>query len=492
MGNQRHIGGVAARRWQRTERRLADWRFRGEVAGEALWVTTEPGRAAGSVLFQMRNDERTIFGWAMYDWANSAYVVIIVGILPAYFGSAIVPDEGWMGLSAESLWGYMVGLISLALFLITPILGAIADFSARRLSFLRTFAFGGALFATCFALVSTGDVLLAMLIFLASHFGLAAGNVFYDGLLPAITTDDTIDRVSSKGYALGYIGGGLYLLVAMVFIFYSEDMGIEEAFAARLSIGGAGLWWGGFSIVAFRRLREVGEPQGRLDVTSGLDTYLRYARLGFRRTFGTLRSLSGHKHLLLFVVAYIFYIDGVQTVINISAIYSSETLEISTAFIALVLLVVQFTAFFGALLFGRLSDRIGPKRSVSFALVIWIGVLVAAYYLPVGQNYPLLALGMVIGMVMGGTQALSRSLYGSIIPEQASAEFFGFFSVFTKFSAIWGPIIFATFAEVTGSSRPGVLSLVGFFIVGLVLLSLVNVDKARESRSTWDFAEESG
>ena len=433
----------------------------------------------------MRNDRRTIFGWAMYDWANSGYVVIAAGILPAYFGSVIVPEEGWMGLSAESLWGYMVGLISLGLFLITPALGAIADYSARRLMFLRVFAFGGALFITCFAFVSTGDVVLAILMFLASHFGLAAGNVFYDSMLPNISTDDTIDGVSSKGYAYGYIGGGIYLLLALIFIFYSENLGFEEDHAARLAIGGAGLWWAGFSWYAFRRMQEVGEAQEALGTREGESRFLAYMRLGFSRTWSTCRSLSGHKHLLLFVVAYIFYIDGVQTVISISAIYSAETLEISTTFIALLLLVVQFTAFFGALMFGRLSDRIGPKRSVLIALVVWSCVLVAAYNLPVGQNYPLLALGVVIGVVMGGTQALSRSLYGSIIPEQASAEFFGFFSVFTKFSAIWGPIIFATFRQVTGSSRPGVLSLVVFFVVGFVLLSLVDVDKARAGRTEW-------
>ncbi len=421
----------------------------------------------------------------MYDWANSGYVVIAAGILPAYFGSVIVPEEGWMGLSAESLWGYMVGLISLGLFLITPVLGAIADYSARRLMFLRVFAFGGALFVTCFAFVSTGHVLLAILMFLASHFGLAAGNVFYDGMLPNISTDDTIDGVSSKGYAYGYIGGGIYLLLALIFLFYSENLGFEEDHAARLAIGGAGLWWAGFSWYAFRRMHEVGEAQEALGTREGESRFLAYMRFGFSRTWRTCRSLSGHKHLLLFVVAYIFYIDGVQTVISISAIYSAETLEISTAFIAFLLLVVQFTAFFGALMFGRLSDRIGPKRSVLIALVVWSCVLVAAYNLPVGQNYPLLALGVVIGVVMGGTQALSRSLYGSIIPEQASAEFFGFFSVFTKFSAIWGPIIFATFRQVTGSSRPGVLSLVIFFVVGFVLLSLVDVDKARAGRTEW-------
>jgi UMF1 family MFS transporter len=421
----------------------------------------------------------------MYDWANSAYVVVTVGILPAYFGSELVPEEGWMGLSAESLWGYMVGLVSLALFLITPVLGAIADYSAQRLRFLKVFAYGGALFITCFSFVSTGDVVLAIFMFLGSHFGLAAGNVFYDGMLPVITTDDTIDRVSSKGYALGYIGGGIYLLLAMMFIFLAEDIGVGEALAARLAIGGCGLWWAGFSWFAFRRLNEVGQPMQQMGTGRGESRLAAYIKLGFRRIWATCRNLKGHKHLLLFVVAYIFYIDGVQTVINISAIYSSETLEISTAFIVLVLLVVQFMAFFGALVFGRLSDRIGPKRSVSSALVVWIGVLIAAYNLPVGGSYQLLGLGMVIGVVMGGTQALSRSLYGSMIPEEASAEFFGFFSVFTKFSAIWGPIIFATFRQITGSSRPAVLSLVVFFAVGGILLSFVNVEKARASRAQW-------
>ena len=438
----------------------------------------------------MRDDRRTLFGWAMYDWANSAYVVIAVAILPAYFGSVIVPEDGWMGLNAESLWGYMVGLVSLALFLITPVLGAIADYRARHVRFLRVFAYGGALFAVCFALVTAGNVLPAIVIFLLSHFGFATANVFYDGMLPLITTHDTIDQVSSRGYAFGYVGGGIYLLVAMVFIFYSENVGVSESSAARLAIGGSGIWWAGFSWYAFRRLQEVGRVGTLSDAAEGRVGYLDYLRIGFGRTWRTCRNLSRHRQLLLFVLAYIFYIDGVQTVINVSAIYASETLEIGTAFIALVFLITQFMAFFGALLFGRLSDRIGPKRSISFSLVVWAGTLVAAYYLPVGQNYPFLALGMVIGLVLGGTQALSRSLYASIIPEQASAEFFGFFSVFTKFSAIWGPIIFATFRQVTGSSRPAVLSLIVFFGVGLVLLSLVDIEKARSGRADWSMFKE--
>jgi len=421
----------------------------------------------------------------MYDWANSAYVVVAVAILPAYFGSVIVPEEGWMGLSAEALWGYMVGLLSLGLFLITPVLGAIADHRGRRLGFLRVFAYGGALFVACFTLVSTGDVLMAMVVFLVSHFCFAAANVFYDGLLPLITTDDTIDQISSRGYAFGYIGGGIYLLAAMIFIFYSENLGVAESLAARLSIGGSGIWWAGFSWYALRRLQEVGPSRATAGAGARIG-YFQYLRIGLVRILRTGRNLSRHRHLLLFVLAYMFYIDGVQTVINVSAIYASETLELSTSFIALTFLITQFMGFLGALAFGRLSDRIGPKRSVSFALVVWTAALVVAYYLPVGQNFPFLALGMAIGLVLGGTQALSRSLYASIIPQQASAEFFGFFSVFTKFSAIWGPIIFATFRQVSGSSRPAILSLIVFFGLGLVLLNLVNVEKARSGRDDWD------
>lgn len=496
-----------------------------------------------------KNDKRTIFGWAMYDWANSAYSTVIAGaILPAYFASEVVGDDGWNGRSGETLWALTLGLGTLLLFLAMPVFGAIADFSASKLKFLRVFAFGGSLFTTALIMSTTGNVIYTLGFFALAQIGFVGANVFYDGFLPDITTPDTIDKVSSKGFAIGYVGGGLYLLLVLIGIQSSAD----GALAARIGIGATGLWWAGFSAFAFSRLRETGNaaalpaevhvPRTLVNGILALSALLlagvvalalaltgasspatfdlllglfmitliatvavvakrvansddrrvvarrpiaKMAGIGFIRTFETAARLRSFPQLLLFVVAYMLYNDGVQTTINVSAVYAADTLELSTASIALTFVVVQFVAFGGALLFGWLSARINIRRAIQVNLVIWVLVAAAAYSLPVGETMPFMAIGVVIGLVLGGIQALSRSLYGSMIPEEASAEFYGFYSVFSKFSAVWGPLIFAVVANSTGSGRPAILSIVGFFIVGLVLFSRVDIEEARRSKERW-------
>ncbi len=501
----------------------------------------------------IKNDKRTIFGWAMYDWANSAYSTVIAGaILPVYFVSEVVGDEGWNGRSGESLWALTLGLGTLMLFLAMPVMGAVADFSASKRRFMRAFAYGGALFTTILFFAQSGNVLFTLGFFLLAQIGFVGANVFYDGFLPDITTPDTIDKVSSRGFAIGYIGGGLYLAIVFGAIFAGpEDLTV---LITRIGIAGTGLWWGGFSWFAFSRLRETGArdelpatvaiPRNLVRGLAALSSLLivgvaglvvaltsdlsvalfnlllgivmillivvvvliaaRYsptspdmvhakspiakmAAIGFKRTFATAAKLTKFPQLLLFVVAYMLYTDGVQTTINVSAAYGADTLELSTTDIALTFLIVQFVAFGGALFFGWLSSRINIKRAIQINLVVWILVAGAAYQLPAGEAIWFQAIGVVIGLVLGGIQALSRSLYGSMIPEEASAEFYGFYSVFSKFSAIWGPLIFAVVGSATGSGRPAILSIVAFFILGFILFSRVDIEEARASKERWSF-----
>ncbi len=429
----------------------------------------------------MKNDRRTIFGWAMYDWANSAYSTVIAGaILPVYFESQVVGDTGWQGYSGESLWSFMTGGAAFVLFLLMPILGAIADFSAAKRKFLAVFAYGGSLFTILLYFAQSGNVALTLSLFFFAQLGFVAANVFADGFLPDISTPETIDKVSAKGYATGYIGGGLYLLIAIVPIILTKS-----PLVTRIMIGGTGLWWGGFTVFALTRLRETGVASPVPSAYAHLPRWRLYPKIGIGRTIATTRRLREFPQLLLFVVAFMLFNDGVQTTINISAVYASGTLELSSTIIAATFLVVQFVAFGGALLFGRLSDSMGVKQAIQLSLVIWIGVAVAAYFLPVGAAAPFMTLGVIIGVVLGGTQALSRSLYGSMIPEEASAEFYGFFSVFAKFSAIWGPLAFGAVRQVTDSGRTAILTLVVFFTLGLVLLSKVDVEAARASKDRW-------
>jgi UMF1 family MFS transporter len=499
----------------------------------------------------IKNDKRTIFGWAMYDWANSAYSTVIAGaILPAYFASEVVGDDGWNGRSGETLWALTLGLGTLLLFLAMPVFGAIADFSASKRRFLRVFAYGGSLFTTALFFATSGNVLYTLGFFLLAQVGFVGANVFYDGFLPDITTEDTIDKVSSRGFAIGYVGGGLYLAIVLAMI----QLGADGALMARIGIAGTGLWWAGFGTFAFSRLRDSGEADalpaevrvprslvngiGLLSIiliagiaalvtaltgdgspvvfdlllglfmivlvttvvliavrlNRGSDRYVtarrpvaKMAGIGFVRTFETAARLRAFPQLLLFVVAYMLYNDGVQTTINVSAVYASDTLDLETTWIAVTFLIVQFVAFGGALMFGWLSSRLDIRRAIQINLIVWVGIAITAYFLPTGQVLPFLATGVVIGFVLGGIQALSRSLYGSMIPEEASAEFYGFYSVFSKFSAVWGPLIFAVVGNSTGSGRPAILSIILFFVVGFVLFSRVDIAEARRSKELWHF-----
>ncbi|HEU4320132.1 MAG TPA: MFS transporter [Acidimicrobiia bacterium] len=438
----------------------------------------------------VKNDARTVFGWAMYDWANSAYITTFAAIVAAFFTAVIVPDGGHNGFSGQTLWSAVISIGAIVLFLAMPVLGAVADYASAKKIFLRVFAWFGAAMTVALPFIPSGSVVLFLFVVLLTQVGFVAANVFYDGFLPDISTDETIDRVSSRGYALGYVGGGLYVLLALVLILLSgEDSltGLSEETASRIGIGGAGIWWFGFSVFSLRRLPDETVAEELPEEYRGGSRWVGLARLGFGRTIATARKLVGFKQLMLFVLAFLFYNDAVQTVITVTGAYAEETLGLGTTEIIIVFLIVQFVAFFGALMFGALAGRVGTKGAILSSLVVWVVVAVVAYFLPQGEALPLYGLGVVVGFVLGGVQALSRSLYGSMIPEEASAEFYGFFSVFSKFSAIWGPLVFALVSNATGSGRAAILSVVAFFIIGFILLSLVNVEEARSSRERWVF-----
>ncbi len=436
----------------------------------------------------VRNDRKTIVGWAMYDWANSAFATALGAIVAPFFVDTIVPEAGWNGWSGETIWAAVVSFGSFALFLMMPVLGAIADLNSARRRFLRNYALAGGVMALALPFVPDGAVPWFVLVALCAHIGFVASNVFYDAILPHLTTPDTIDRVSSKGFAYGYIGGGLYLLLALGLVLASGDgglTGLTTTGAARVGIFGSGLWWIGFTLYALRRLPEVGDASQLPDRYRQLRPWRAYTAIGFGRTWRTARKLVGFPQLMLFVIAFIFYNDGTQTVINISGSYAAGTLDLSLAQIAIAYLIVQFVAFGGALFFGMLADRIGAKWSVLWSLVVWALVTVVASYLPAGEVVPFYLIAVVIGWILGAVQALSRSMYATMIPEEASAEFFGFYSVFSKFSAIWGPLVFSLVSHRTGSGRPAILSVIAFFIIGGVLLAFVDMDKARASQKQW-------
>jgi len=438
---------------------------------------------------QQKNDPRTIFGWCMYDWANSAYATVSVGLLPVYFASGIVgPDGLTIGGSryaADTLWGFMVGIADFLAFLCAPVLGAIADFSAAKKRFLLFFAYAGSLFTVLLYLSHSGDIYRTMILFVASQAAFINANVVYDAFLPQIATDDKMDWVSGKGYSFGYVGGGIQFALALALVALHEKFGISQATAARIGIAGAGLWWAAFTLVTARRLQEIRSSEMLPERFRGLPWPIAYLAVGLSRTWQTTLHVGRFKHLLLFLVAFMLYNDGIQTVINMASTYGAVELKLPATALMLTLLTIQGVAALGALFFAKFMARLGTRRAIMVSLVLWCGVVTYAYFIHSAVEF--FVLGMIVGLVMGGSQALSRSYYGSMIPENASAEFYGFYTVFTKFSSIGGPFAFAIIKQMTGSSRLAIVSLIFFFVAGLVLLSLVNEQKARAAREAGAF-----
>ncbi len=438
-----------------------------------------------------KNDKRVLFGWAMYDWANSAYITAGALIFSIYFAETVFPEEGirllGLDLDGEAFWSLIVGTGAIVLFVVMPVLGAAADFSNSKRKLLQVFAFGGAGATVLLFLPGTGDVPLAILLALAAQFGFVAANVMYDGFLPEITTEDQLDRVSARGFALGYVGGGLHLALSLVLLSFYDSFGFSEIDAQRIVVVSSGIWWAAFGIFSFSRLRDIGEASELPPEYQNGSRLVAYARLGVARTIHTTRQLPAFRQLMLFLLAFLIYNDGIQTIIALSPVYASETLDLSSQTIAAVFLVIQIVAFGGALAFGSISDRLGTKGAILASLVVWAALTVFGYFLPKGEVLPFLTLGILVGFVLGGSQALSRSLYASMIPEEASAEFFGFFSVFRRLSAIVGPYLFALIDATTGSARNAVLAFVAFFVIGAYVLSKVDVEQARADKERWRF-----
>ena len=425
----------------------------------------------------------------MYDWANSAYITTAaVAILPDYFARAVVGEAGvdilGTNVSATALWGFMLGGAAFLVFLFAPVLGAVADFSSAKKRFLATFAYIGSIFATLLYFCKSGDVTLTIVLFIGTQVCFVGGNVFYDAFLPQIASEDKMDSVSAKGYAFGYIGGSLQFAIALALVAMQKTPE-NQAMAARIGMAMTGIWWAGWTLLTMKYLKEVKTPHQLPEKYHNQPTIFAYLTLGISRTIATAKQVGRFKHLMLFLIAYMIYNDGIHTVTSMATIYGTEELKLTTTTLMITLLLVQIVAIGGALIFSQLANRIGAKRSVMFALVLWSGVVTYGYFIHTATEF--FVLGLVVGIVLGGTQALSRSFYGSMIPENASAEFYGFYSVFSKFSSIWGPMTFGVIKQITGSARLAIISLMIFFILGLILLAFVNEAKAKADRDKFAF-----
>ena len=277
---------------------------------------------------------------------------------------------------------------------------------------------------------------------------------------------------------MGYLGGGILLALNLAFFIFSEDIGVPGDLAVRINLASAGIWWMGFAFITWARLR----PR---HATHPLPQGETYVSVGFKQLGKTFREIKHFPETLKYLLAYFLYNDGIQTVINMATIYGAEELRFGPQVLMVTLLVIQVIASLGALLFGKLAERIGSKHAIMVSLALWSGVVIYAYFIHTALEF--FVLGGIVGLVVGGSQALSRSMYGSMIPESASAEFFGFYTVFSKFSAIWGPLVFATIRQISGTARLSIVSLIFFFLGGLILLHFVDVEKARQTREAGAF-----
>ena len=427
------------------------------------------------------NDEKEIKRWCFYDWADSGYIVTaIAAILPVYFVKSLMPAEGLevfgRVIDGQSIWGYLLSSVSFLSFLTLPFLGALSDYTASKKKFMIFFYIIGSCSATALFFLTPGSAWQAIINLFICHFCFFCAIVFYEGFLPQICSEDKIEQTSIRGASYGYIGGGLQFLLAVLIITFKKQLGLDIIMATRIGLGMSGVWWiifGWYAISGFKERKAVLEHGGG---------YFDAVKGSFKSILDTIKLTKKRPEFMFFVLAYIFYIDGVQASIAITSVYATKTLKLGSNTIMAVFLMVQFVAFFGSFLFKWLSKTIGPKKSLIIAIVSYS--INGLFFAIIPEKVPLyfFMIAFVIGICQGGIQPLSRAMYAKMIPEGDNAQYFGFYSIVTKFSAIWGPLIFAYINDVYGSARWGVIGVLSMLLIGLILFLFVDLDAAQKSK----------
>lgn len=434
-----------------------------------------------------KNDPREVFGWKVYDWANSAFSTTVAGVFlgeyttrlaqKAVGANGVVLSVGGVNLiTAKSLFPFCIGASVFLQIFFLPVLGAISDYSNLKKRLLAVFCYLGVA-ATCLMFFVAGRLYVAGgVLFIVANLSFGASNVFYNAFLPDITTEDQRDKVSSRGFAYGYLGGALLLGVNLLVVLAAERIGITGELAVRLSLLSAGLWWGGFAVVTFTRLRTR-------EAARKLPRGKNYLTVGFSELGNSFRELLRLKYTLKYLVAYLFYNDGIQTVISMASVFLAQELfvargvEASQSFLIGIFLMVQFMAIFGALLFERVARLFGTKPAIVVSLIIWAAIVIYAYgYLQTTTQAWVLA--AFIAIVLGGSQALSRSLFSRMIPAGRESSFFGLYEISERGTSWMGPLVFGLIVSTTNSYRQAILSLIVFFVVGLLILVLTDTDRA--------------
>lgn len=408
----------------------------------------------------------------LYDFGNSAFsTTIMAAVLPVFYYdvAAVGVDESL----ATSYWGYSQSIAVLIVAVLAPFLGAISDYSAAKKKFLRFFAFMGMIASVLLGLVSEGEYLFASLLLIVGTIGFSSANIFYDAFLPEIADEDDIDKVSSSGFAFGYIGGGILLAINLLLILKYQWFGIPNAtVASQLSFVSVGIWWFIFSIPLLKNVHEEPKKPSKREKS--------YLSIGFTRVTTTFKEIKKYKQLLIFLLAFWMYNDGISTIIKMATIYGRDIGIDKNSLIA-ALLITQFVGIPFTFLFGWIAKKITAKKALLITLYIYIGIVVLGYFMTTALHFYMLA--VCVGFVQGGAQSLSRSIFGRMVPKNKHGEFFGFYGISSKFAAIFGPFLFALVGQLTGSSRLGIVSLIIFFVIGIILLRFVDIEKGKIGRA---------
>ncbi|MFD2331583.1 MFS transporter [Cohnella sp. GCM10020058] len=414
----------------------------------------------------MLDDKKAIRAWTMYDWANSSFATtIMAAVMPIYYAS--VAASGLGDGRATSYWGFTQTAAAIVVAVLSPLLGAIADRSGGKKRFLGVFTLLGAAACIGMAFIGEGDWLAASALVIVGMIGFGMGGTFYDALLNDVASPAMRERVSAKGFAMGYLGGGVLLAVNLALILGYKAFGFKDsAGASQVSFAMVGVWWALFSLPLFKHVREAKGMPGRSASES--------VREGLARLGQTFRSIRRYPELFKFMVAYWFFFDGINTIIVMATSYGTDIGLEQTALIG-ALLLTQFVGFPATWLFGRMADRIGGKKMLYGALSVYVIIVLLGYFMT--NEYHFFALALLVGLVQGGAQSTSRAIYSRLIPPGRTAEFNGFLSFTSRFFSFGGPLVFGVVGVLTGSSRAALLAIALFFLVGIALLALVKLEK---------------
>lgn len=425
-----------------------------------------------------KNLSKKEISWMFYDWANSAYTMVVTStIMSLYFlssaGAALTGKVADPAVTANAYWGFANSAATLVLVLLSPILGTMADYKGKKKQMFQTFLFTGVIFTALLAFIPSNQWMLLLIAYVITAIGFAGSNIFYDAFLVDVSEDANMDRVSSLGFALGYIGSTIPFIICMVFVVLATlgkaPFSVETAYKISFII--TALWWIGFSIPILRDVHQV----------YGIEPEPHFVRNSFRRLGQTLKEIRKHRHIFTFLLAYFFYIDGVDTIIKMATAYGS-TIGIGSIMLLLILLVTQFVAFPFAIIYGKLAEKFGTKRTLNMGILTYCVICIVAFFMSPERDTKTLTimfwvLAMLVGTAQGGIQALSRSYFGRIVPKNQANEFFGFYNIFGKFAAILGPILFGWISLATGKANYGDGSIIILFIVGSIIFHFVPDDR---------------